>query len=227
MVEDTLNKNNSMTVFLRYYNEDKILIEKSMSDMERLISDENNRREIANLIYHRLFVRSLKLFFYKSPDQIEYKIDTVKKRKNVFETEYKNGFLMMTCACSLIESLASYLQGNNWTVGIGKDNFDIVFKKCENYGNELKIFFKKNIYKSIRNGLLHQGETYDKFKISRTGTLFNKTDKKINATLFIYYLNEFLLSYKSELEDETTRWDSEIWDNCRAKIRHIISNSRN
>lgn len=132
---------------------------------------------------------------------------------------------MMSSACLVIETIASFLQGNDRTIGQGNDNFKIVFEKCEKYENDLSVFKNQNIYKSIRNGLLHQGESYDTYKIVREGCLYDQNNKKINATLFIISLKKFLESYRDELKADGTRWDSEIWDNCRAKIRYIIKNS--
>ena len=51
-----------------------------------------------------------------------------------------------------------------------------------------------------------------------------KTEKIINAKMFCDSLKDFLLSYQKELEHE--KWDSDIWDNCRIKLRHIIDNCK-
>ena len=52
-----------------------------------------------------------------------------------------------------------------------------------------------------------------------------KNNKTINATRFAKELKKFLKSYKDELKSDKCKWDSELWDNCRKKIRHIIANS--
>lgn len=199
-----------MTIFSRYYKEDEVLVKTTMSDIEKLIEDESNKEEIADLVYHRFYDRFLKMFFYK-PEDSKYK------------KEYKSGFLMMASACLVIENLAAFFQGNNHTKGTGYENFDVVFDKCKDYSNQLGQFKGNNIYKSIRCGLLHQGETYNKFKIRRTGDLFDKKDNAINATKFINSLKKLLESYRDDLK--TADWDSDIWKNCRNKIRHIIENS--
>jgi hypothetical protein len=205
-----------MTSFSRFFNADGVLVNKSMNDMENLIKSEANRKEIAELIFHRLYDRFLKIFFYEANDYKSYKYGEEKKNLSSFKTEYKNGFLMMTSACLLIETISAFLQGNNHTVGFGNDNFNFFFKKCFTYGNELKIFENKRIYKNVRNGLLHQGETYSKFKITREGLLYKEDENKINASEFINHLNRFLESYNEELIDSSkSSWDGTSWDNSR------------
>lgn len=201
-----------MTIFSRYYDEHRKLVEISMNQIEKLITEEKNKNEIAKHLYHRFYDRFLKIFDYKDG--------------SVFTKEYKSGFLMMASSCLLLETLSSFLQGNNHSVGIGRDNFDYVFNKSKEYGNELAVFYNNPIYKNIRNGILHQGETYGEFKIDRKkgSKLFDADDKRINAYLFVFHLNKFLKSYKMELEKSA--WDSKIWDNCRAKVRYIIKNSK-
>ncbi|MCG8183087.1 hypothetical protein [Tenacibaculum piscium] len=79
----------------------------------------------------------------------------------------------------MIETLSSFIDK---TKGIsGRRSFDIFFKKCYSYNNDLKIFQQKKFYTNIRNALLHQGETYSNFKISRKGRLYNKEENKWNA----------------------------------------------
>lgn len=200
-----------------------------MDDIEKLIQNEENKKKIAELIYQRYYNRFLKLFFYNSKTKLKYtekeEMSENFKLKNDFNTEYKNGFIMMTSCCLLIETMASFFEGNNHTKKSGTDVFNFIFKQANKYNNDLKIFINEPIYKNVRCALLHQGETYDNFKIRRDGKmLYNKKNKTINAKLFCDSLNKFLISYKNELEAE--KWDSSIWDNCRLKLRHIIQNSK-
>jgi hypothetical protein len=211
-----------MTIFSRYNDSNDSLVEKTTDQLSELIKDEQNRNEIAELIFHRIYDRFLKIFFFEPEIFKKYKIKELEEEKDSFHYEYKSGFLMMSSACSVIETMASFLQGNDKTIGIGNENFKIVFEKCIEYENELKEFSNQNIYKSVRNGILHQGESYDNYKIVRSGPLYDRPNNKINATRFIKHLKDFLISYKHELQNEATKWDSEIWDNCRTKIRHII-----
>lgn len=129
----------------------------------------------------------------------------------------------MTSCSLLIETLASFLIGQNMTPqNRHNEMFMTVFDYAESKKNELKIFKNTLFYKHIRCGLLHQGETYGKFKITRKGIkLFE--DNTVDAHLFSKNIKSLLLSYKNDLI--TDEWDSQMWDSCRQKIRYIVSNS--
>lgn len=213
-----------MTSFARYY-KDKILIEVSMSEMESLITDESKKSEIAEYLFERLYTRFLKIFDFEPDEKSEYEKQGNKCQKNVFKEEYKNGFIQLAACSLLIETFAAYLTGENETPrGKSNDRFKKVFQYAELKGNGLKIFKDNNLfYESIRCGLLHQGETKGKYTVTRKGIkLLNES--KINAYLFHKLLKELLISYKKDLCN--MRWDDEIWDTCRQKIRHTINKSK-
>ncbi len=216
-----------MASFSRYY-KDRKLYDFSMSDIESLIVDETNKKQLADIIFHRYYDRYLKPFYFSSPTQQTYtetvNENEVKSLKNEFTTEFKSGFVIMTNCCLLIEVIATYFEGANETTKSGSETFKAVFKKANEYSNELKIFENEHFYRNIRCGLLHQGETYGKFKIRRSGALLNKEHLTINAKLFCDKLKDFLNSYRQELM--TAKWDSDIWDKCRIKLMHIINNSK-
>lgn len=216
-----------MTSFARYY-ENKKLKDYSMDDVESLISDERNKTKIAEIIFRRYYERYLKIFFYKAGQTNKYfdkKGAEFPYEKNVFDTEYKNGFVIMASCCLLIETLSAFIEGDNETPrGEGNKSFESFFKKAAEYKNDLQIFQGQNFYKTIRCGILHQGETYKSFKIRRMGQLYDRTESAINATLFVTALSTFLQQYTDDLKNG--KWDGELWDNCRTKLRHIINNSR-
>lgn len=214
-----------MTLFARYFENEK-LFEITMSQLELLIQDDKNRVEIAKLVYHRYYDRYLKIFFYKDLEKKHYTYSENKVQlKSVFDTEYKSGFSIMTNCCLLIETLSTFFEGSNRSRNNGKKTFDLVFKKANDYGNSLNVFMGSSFYEDIRCGLLHQGETYNRFKINRhSSTLYDNQGRTINATIFCKSLKDFLGKYRNELE--TAEWDSEVWDNCRVKLRHIIANSK-
>jgi len=214
-----------MTSFARFY-DNKKLVNISMDDIEKYITDERNKKKIATFIYHRYYERYLKIFFFRSSEKSKYFDEKNNESdKNIFNTEYKSGFTMMASCCLLIETLASFFEGDDKTPrGQGKQAFEIVFKKAKDYQNELGKFNNENFYSAIRCGILHQGETYKAFKIKRTGALYDKPDSAINATIFTNELKKFLKSYVDELKN--AKWDGPIWDNCRVKLRHIISNAK-
>jgi hypothetical protein len=217
-----------MTIFARFYDK-RTLVEISMDNIEFLIQNEINKQKIAEAIFHRYYDRYLKIFFYKTNTKANYtKIINGRKvsySKNIFTEEYKSGFSMMTNCCLLIETIAAFFEGQNKTNKSGEEIFNIVFQKAATYKNPLKDFKNKRFYSEIRCGLLHQGELYGKFKIRRDSMLlFDKKKRIINAKLFCDNLKLFLKSYENELKSE--KWDSDLWDKCRIKLRHIISNSK-
>lgn len=206
----------SNILFCRYYNNESKLIEITMEEIEELIEFEANREAIAEYVYQRIYGRFLKIFFYKSL----YTSET-----EIFNKEFKNGFLIMASCCLVIESMASYLDGSDRTKRReGKTKFNCVFKKAKQYENPLFDFFDREIYQSIRNGILHQGETYNRFRITRSGQLIESN--KINATKFCIALHDFLLCYTAELKNKETLWDASLWSMCRKKIRHIVNNNK-
>jgi hypothetical protein len=211
-----------MTSFVRYY-KDRKLKNITMTEIENMIKDRKNQKIIAEYVYERFYNRFLKIFDFPSEEKADYIKDEKIETKNIFAEEYKNGFLMMSSCSLLIETFASFLVGQNETPqNKNIDMFIRVFEKAEEYGNDLKIFKDKPFYKKIRCGLLHQGETYGKYKITRKGELYK--DDTINANIFFVSLKKMLVSYKKELEDGD--WDSKEWDACRLKIRHIVSNAK-
>lgn len=213
-----------MTSFARYYKERK-LVNVTMEDIERYITDETNKEKIAEFIYHRYYERYLKIFFFESKNIATYTDDENKEKTgDIFKTEYKNGFVMMASCCLLIETLASFFKGDDKTPrGSGTQPFETLFKKAIDYNNKLGEFCNEKFYTNVRCGILHQGETYKEFKIRRTGELYDKPNSQINATMFANELKAFLKSYIDELK--SAKWDGELWDNCRVKLRYIINNS--
>lgn len=195
-----------------------------MDDIESLLTDESNKSVIATHLYERLYNRFLKIFDYPSADRVVYKKAEAKVERNIFNEEYKNGFLIMASCSLLIETLASFLTGQNETPrGKSANMFNTVFEYAEKKDNELKQFKNSPFYSKIRCGLLHQGETYGKFKITRMGKDLLKNDT-IDAVIFHRNLKALLESYRDDLA--SGKWDSKEWDSCRLKIRYIITNSK-
>lgn len=211
-----------MTSFVRFHKERR-LIDISMKNMDDLIKDEKNKALIAEYIYERLYSRFLKIFDFNCNISAEYEKEDIIYKRNVFKEEYKNGFLIMVSCSMLIETFASFLTGQNETpYGKANEMFLKVFKYAEINDNELKIFLsKKDFYKNIRCGLLHQGEVKGGFKITRKGNDL-LIGNKINAVLFFNAIKKLLLKYKEDLSEG--RWESNDWDSCRLKLRHIINN---
>lgn len=172
-----------------------------------LAANPPDKAAIAELVYHRFYGRYIKPFLFDD------------KRYKRF---YKHGFAMMASSCLLIEALESFYQGWEETQERGEKVFDSFFDRESTF----KKFKGMKFYKHVRCGILHQAETTGEFTITRKGTapLFESHRKAINAQKFLTSLEESLVTYKKRLlADE---WDSEIWDNCRRKMRFIINNCK-
>ena len=189
----------------RYYSDNNELKIISIEAYRQLVLDKN-KVEIANFIYGRLHSRYIKPFQFSD---------------SVFEKKYKNGFAMMANYCLLIETLVSFKQGWGDSDRKSPNAFIIFFASDDNF-KELRDKGSQ-VYKNIRCGILHQGETTGGWRITRKGTEFyNLESNTIDAVLFSNKIEKSLKDYKEELKKE--EWDSEIWDNCRVKIKKIISN---
>jgi len=208
------------TLFSRYYENNK-LISISMAEMEALIEDESNKELIAQYVYERLYNRFLKIFDYKPDVGTKY---IEQSEYNIFRKEYKNGFLMMAGCSLLIETFASFLRGCNETPRQkNKEMFQFVFNYAEQKDNDLKVFKDEPFYKKIRCGILHQGETYKKYKITRKGLKLFESDT-VDAFLFHKNLKLLLLNYRKDLTGGD--WMSCEWKARRRKIKYIIANSK-
>ena len=183
------------------------------------VSNEN-KSEIANMIYQRFYDRYLKP--YSFPD-------------SEFKKTYKNGFSMMASSCLMIETYMAFKKGIEDTESVGRECFCdffnsepefIIFKNTSknSSGHYLKTKIPSKFYYNIRCGILHQGETKEGWKITRKKSkpLFDVSSLTLNAYKFMEELNKVLKRYKSKLETED--WNSEIWLKLRTKMDFVINN---
>nr|WP_315155616.1 hypothetical protein [uncultured Flavobacterium sp.] len=215
--------NKDLVSFSRFYNEKGILMDVSMNEMNAFIQDEQKKELIAEYVYERLYTRFLKIFDFQHQLEKEYTKNSTIQKRNVFNEEYKNGFLMMSSCALLIETFAAFLEGHNETPRGNINSYTKVFEKAEEWDNDLKLFKNSHIYKHIRCGLLHQAETTGKYKITRRKDVGILEDKTINAQKFFDALKELLQKYKEHLA--TADWNCTEWHACRSKIGHIVNNS--
>ncbi len=190
----------------RYYNkETEKVIRVTVSKYHSLI-EEKNKVDLANFIYHRLHSRYINPFDFDDSD---------------YKEQYKNGFSMMASYCLLIETLQSFKKG--WGDSDRKSGqlFEEFFKNNNNFEDlENK---GREIYKHIRCGILHQGESTGGWTITREKKELLK-HKIIDSVIFGEILEKSLKEYQTLLTTEA--WDSEIWDNFRTKMRRIIANTQ-
>jgi hypothetical protein len=186
-----------------YDDEAKKIVAVTISDYSKMISAKDKER-IASFVYNRLFSRYIRPYSFNC---LEY------KRK------YKNGFSIMASLCLLVETLQSFKNG--W--GDSDRKSEKAFKEFFSDNPHFKELNGKGsiIYKNIRCGILHQGETTGGWKITREGKrLYDNRTHTLDAVLFAKRMENSLSDYYKGLV--TSEWDSEIWDNLRTKMRKII-----
>lgn len=189
------------TELARYHDEKGEKCVVTVDDYNQYLADDD-KEAIACFVFNRLYSRYIKPYKYE---------------KKKYKREYKNGFSMMASYCLLIETLQSFKNGwahsNRRSEQAFKDFFknNIHFQELNNQGSE--------IYKKIRCGILHQGETTGGWKITRESRVLVE-NKTINAYKFGNRLEMCLLDYRCELLK--AEWDSEVWDNLRTKMRKIL-----
>jgi hypothetical protein len=157
--------------------------------------------------------------------------------------EQRHGFAIMALCCLLVETMESYRRGLPST---NVRELEKINKACANglkVSDEYKIsdksdwpkrgtdvfksFFESNrdffgstdgvkFYDAIRNGLLHQGQTKDGWRIRRAGRLWDEDDKTLNRALFAQKLEEYFKSYLANLR--TSDWNKGDWPKVRRKI---------
>jgi len=149
----------------------------------------------------------------------------------------------MALCCLLVETMASYKLGLPST---NKRKLKKIQEACKNRlkvpdgynipdeanwpesGRTIfETFFASNtdlfgstdgakFYNAIRNGLLHQGQTKDGWRIKRVGRLWDEKDKILNRDLFAQKLEEYFNAYLASLKSD--EWDKENWSMARRKI---------
>lgn len=167
-----------------------------------------DQAQIADFIFQRLYSRYLKPFLFANEE---------------FVREYKNGFSIMANCCLLIETLQSFKNGWGNSNRKSEQAFKQFFTTEKNF-----IAFKgkeKEFYGNIRCGILHQGETTGGWTVNRSGiNLFDDKNLIVDSVTFAKELKTSLKNYSQDLK--IAKWDSELWDNFRTKMRNVISNCK-
>ncbi len=198
----------------------------TISEVEKWISDKE-KNKLATLIYDRLYGRYLKPFNFKD---------------SKYKMSYKNGFAIMANCCLLIEAFISFkIPGLKSTYKNSERCFGIFFTtedRFKDFSNgglsefEYKdLTFKitgnnrgipKEFYSDVRCGILHSGETRNKWKVVRNGELFDETNRRVNATKFMNRLKNCISDFEKKLKEENIN-TSIIWKTYIEKLEYIIS----
>lgn len=193
------------TELARFYDDDKNIHIFTVSDYHNLI-DSKDKNGISYFIFNRLYSRYIKPYCFNNPEYKEY---------------FKNGFSIMANLCLLVEALQSFKHGWGDSAGKSGEAFNGFF----NNNKHFKEFNQKGseIYKNIRCGILHQGETTGGWKITRKGSeLYDSKTNTIDAVLFTQKMINALSDYRDDLVN--SEWDSEIWNNFRLKMKSVVLN---
>ena len=196
---------NTNITLASFYNDEGKLIKINIRKYYDYLNKQD-KNEISDFIYQRLFCRYIKPFLFDNEN---------------FKREYRNGFSIMANCCLLIETLQSFRNGWGDTDKKSKLAFQ-QFLTSDKFFIELNSF-QDAFYINVRCGILHQGETNGGWKISRSHKkLFDSASFTIDALTFLNRLVKSLKTYCDELKTED--WNSKSWKNCRAKIKRIIVN---
>jgi hypothetical protein len=173
----------------------------TLGDVRQLLGkrDDPSRQLLADLILHRLKDR------YITP------LEKV-------PTKFRSGFLTMAAACLMIETFQCFRDGEKDTKRKGKGV--AAFKNFfRDYAREFRGIDGEEFYYKIRCGILHQAQTHGRFRILRTGAIFDSTQKLLNATLFLKTLKTIVEDYVNELR--VREMQAECWANALQKIEYI------
>lgn len=132
----------------------------------------------------------------------------------------RNGFIIMAVSCLLIEGIQSFREG--WTQPTEKRRkpYRRFFRDYPSFG--VSPFQADELYDNIRSGILHQGETYQGWRILRKGKLIAFDEKTLNASAFFKEVKKAFDQYLGKLEK--ANWGSPVWQRFRNRMNAVIKN---
>jgi hypothetical protein len=140
----------------------------------------------------------------------------------ITDSSAKHGFTIMAVSCLMIEALECFRQGWIDTKPRGKGAMAsrLFFDTAE----PLKDFrgHAQAFYTHVRCGILHQAETTGGWIVSRSGPLFDPNASRINATIFVERVEDFLRAFCSDLKEK--EWKSPDWKHVITKMDAIVKN---
>jgi hypothetical protein len=190
---------------------------------------ENNKQKLADLFYDRFYGRYLKPFDIPGD---EYR-------------KYKSGFAIMTSCCLLIETFVSFTVFDLINTYKNSERcFGYFFRKYSDFNifakdgltieqyRDLNFGIYKNnsglpkeFYNDVRNGILHNGETRNGWKIRRDqSTLFDEATKIIDANIFMDKLENVIDNFRKDLINSNFDND-QIWITYKARLQNLIDMS--
>lgn len=122
----------------------------------------------------------------------------------------------------MIETFQCFREGKKDTKGKGKAAFRKFFA---DYSTKFSGIDGAEFYAKIRCGILHQAQTQGRYRILRSGAVFDSSEKSINATAFLKILKTIVEDYVDDLRRQDMNGDS--WMNARQKIEYICETIEN
>jgi hypothetical protein len=193
--------------------------------------------------YESLFLIPLEVLAKKS-DEIR---KSTTDRTATQDDYWQFGFAIMSLSCLLVEVLYCYTAGLPST---HRGELKELHTSTQNIPQEwvvpetewpsgtaeaFRCFFNQNqrffpgidggaFYESVRNGLLHQGQTKNGYKIKITGGLWNKSARSLDREEFRKQLRAYFNSFLETLT--SAQWPDPIWQKTARKIWWLILTSK-
>lgn len=168
---------------------------------------EQNKDRIATLLYERLNERFISPIL------------------DANEKENGHGFAMMAIACFTIEAFQSFVDGDISSAHnerVSARTFERFF--ITNSSFKINKAKSNSFYHGVRNGLVHDAETRNGWRILRTGPICDNSNKTINATKFLKELRLVIFDYSESLK--SLDWDDTKWKNVIIKFDSIVKKTK-
>jgi len=140
----------------------------------------------------------------------------------VLAPDEKNGFSIMALSCLMIETYETFRQG--WPSSDNKSALAFCrFFDREDLFHDFRGHAQQ-FYKSVRCGILHQGETTGGWQITRASgkPLFDPGTRTVHATKFHALLAKVIDKYQEDLNANLLT--SDIWKHFLTKMTAAIDN---
>lgn len=131
----------------------------------------------------------------------------------------RSGFLQMSVACLMVETLESFRQGLSSTRRLSRTVFEDFFERERVHFPHFHTV-SCEFYSNIRCGLLHQGETTGGWRIvQRNAMLLEIGSRTVNSQLFVCGLERSLNDYLVELSE--SGFEAPVWVMALRKLSSI------
>jgi len=206
---------------------------------------ERSETELVNFLerrYEALFLTPLKVLAKKSEELRRAPTEPATQ-----DEYWQFGFAIMSLCCLLVEVLYCYKAGLPST---HHRELEQLHKNIKNITQEwavpetewpsgtaeaFRCFFIQNqhffpgidggsFYRDIRNGLLHQAQTKNGWKIKIRGGLWDEAARSLNREEFSKQLTTYFNSFLEALTN--ARWGDPIWQTTARKIWWLIQTSK-